>query len=144
MDEGALKDYVGQPPFSSDRIYSSTPVGVVMGLAWCATPFFLGFLHQARLGGTFTCITQTRAQPVACASGLQFVRLHADLPFNICFEFVCGTGRTAMGGNSLYIEAACVDRAEGKAKLVATGPTLLTAAVCHVASLMKLPVEKAL
>ncbi len=31
-----LKDYVGQPPFTSDRIYDVTPAGVVMGLAWCA------------------------------------------------------------------------------------------------------------
>ena len=31
-----LKDYVGQPPFTSDRIYDVTPPGVVMGLAWCA------------------------------------------------------------------------------------------------------------
>lgn len=37
-----------------------------------------------------------------------------------------------MGGNSLYIEAACVDRAEGKAKLVATGQPLFIAVVCHM------------
>lgn len=33
---GDLKDFVGQPPFTSDRIYDVTPPGVVMGLAWCA------------------------------------------------------------------------------------------------------------
>lgn len=49
VDEGALKDYVGQPPFSSDRIYSSTPVGVVMGLAWCAVPMFR-FFAQTVIG----------------------------------------------------------------------------------------------
>lgn len=31
-----LIDYVGQPPFRSDRIYEKTPVGVVVGLAWTA------------------------------------------------------------------------------------------------------------
>lgn len=35
VDTGDLKDYVGQPPFTSDRIYDVTPPGVVMGLAWC-------------------------------------------------------------------------------------------------------------
>lgn len=34
IDKGDLKDFVGQPPFTSDRIYDSTPPGVVMGLAW--------------------------------------------------------------------------------------------------------------
>ncbi|KAK9806741.1 hypothetical protein WJX72_001031 [[Myrmecia] bisecta] len=31
-----LKDYVGQPPFPNEKMYSQTPVGVVMGLAWTA------------------------------------------------------------------------------------------------------------
>ena len=34
VDAPDLSDYVGQPPFTSDRIYGRTPVGVVMGLAW--------------------------------------------------------------------------------------------------------------
>ncbi len=38
IDKGDLKDFVGQPPFTSDRIYDSTPPGVVMGLAWCVGP----------------------------------------------------------------------------------------------------------
>ena len=29
-----LKDFVGQPLFTSDRMYETTPPGVVMGLAW--------------------------------------------------------------------------------------------------------------
>lgn len=57
-----LKDYVGPPPFTSDRIYETTPPGVVMGLAW-----------------------------------------------------------TSMGGNSLYIEAAGVEKGEGKGSLRTTG-----------------------
>ena len=31
-----LKDYVGNPMFISDRLYETTPPGVVMGLAWTA------------------------------------------------------------------------------------------------------------
>jgi ATP-dependent Lon protease len=38
VDVGDLKGYLGQPPFTSDRIYDATPPGVVMGLAWCAPP----------------------------------------------------------------------------------------------------------
>lgn len=31
-----LKDFLGLPPFVSDRLYETTPPGVVMGLAWTA------------------------------------------------------------------------------------------------------------
>lgn len=31
-----LQDYVGKPIFTVDRMYSITPPGVVMGLAWTA------------------------------------------------------------------------------------------------------------
>ena len=31
-----LHDYVGNPIFISDRMYETTPPGVVMGLAWTA------------------------------------------------------------------------------------------------------------
>ncbi|CAG99507.1 ATP-dependent Lon protease PIM1 [Kluyveromyces lactis] len=34
VDENNLKDYVGPPIFTTDRLYESTPPGVVMGLAW--------------------------------------------------------------------------------------------------------------
>lgn len=62
VDTPDLTDYVGQPPFTSDRIYQRTPVGVVMGLAW-----------------------------------------------------------TSMGGNALYIEAAVVEKTDGKGGLKTTG-----------------------
>lgn len=58
-----LKEYVGQPPFPSDKMYEhGTPAGVVMGLAW-----------------------------------------------------------TAMGGSTLYIEAAAVEKGQGKGGLKTTG-----------------------
>ncbi|CDO94655.1 unnamed protein product [Kluyveromyces dobzhanskii CBS 2104] len=34
VDENNLKDYVGPPIFTTDRLYENTPPGVVMGLAW--------------------------------------------------------------------------------------------------------------
>lgn len=34
IDEGALKQYVGKPAFSSDRLYPEAPPGVIMGLAY--------------------------------------------------------------------------------------------------------------
>lgn len=41
IDKGDLKEFVGQPPFTSDRIYDHTPPGVVMGLAWCVLCFII-------------------------------------------------------------------------------------------------------
>ncbi|CAK4030763.1 LON domain serine protease [Lecanosticta acicola] len=34
IDKDNLKDYVGPPIFTSDRLYDTTPPGVAMGLAW--------------------------------------------------------------------------------------------------------------
>jgi Lon-like ATP-dependent protease len=34
IDKDSLKDYVGPPIFTSDRLYDVTPPGVTMGLAW--------------------------------------------------------------------------------------------------------------
>ncbi|VEL23420.1 unnamed protein product [Protopolystoma xenopodis] len=37
IDETNLRDYVGQPMWTSDRLYSTTtPPGIAMGLAWTA------------------------------------------------------------------------------------------------------------
>lgn len=63
IDKDELKEYVGQPPYPSDKIYREhTPAGVVMGLAW-----------------------------------------------------------TPMGGATLYVEAASVEKGEGKGSLKVTG-----------------------
>ena len=71
-----LKDYVGPPPFASDRIYGTTPPGVVMGLAW-----------------------------------------------------------TSMGGNSLYVEAAGMEKGLDK------GGTLRTTGMLHTTDLEPLSHE---
>lgn len=44
-----LQDFVGKPVFTVERMYSVTPAGVVMGLAWtamgeCPTPLLLAGL----------------------------------------------------------------------------------------------------
>uniref|UniRef100_A0A914WW97 Lon protease homolog, mitochondrial n=1 Tax=Plectus sambesii TaxID=2011161 RepID=A0A914WW97_9BILA len=36
VDTSNLKDFVGRPKFTSDRLYLETPPGVIMGLAWTA------------------------------------------------------------------------------------------------------------
>jgi ATP-dependent Lon protease len=36
-----LKDFVGREKFTSDRLYETTPPGVIMGLAWTAMGQFL-------------------------------------------------------------------------------------------------------
>lgn len=48
----ALKDFVGNPPFTSDRMYETTPPGVVMGLAWTA------------MGGSTLYIETSLAKPL--------------------------------------------------------------------------------
>jgi Lon-like ATP-dependent protease len=39
-----LKDYVGSPIYTSDRMYEETPPGVIMGLAWTS----MGIFHSPR------------------------------------------------------------------------------------------------
>ena len=52
VDANNLKDYVGNPLFISDRMYETTPPGVVMGLAWTA------------MGGSTLYIETAVSQPV--------------------------------------------------------------------------------
>lgn len=49
----ALKDFVGNPKFTSDRMYETTPPGVVMGLAWTA------------MGGSTLYIETSLAKPLS-------------------------------------------------------------------------------
>lgn len=54
-----LKDFCGQPPFTQDRIYDTTPPGVVMGLAWTsmggATLYVeAAKVHESEAKGTMT------------------------------------------------------------------------------------------
>lgn len=57
-----LKDYVGPPIFTSDRLYESTPPGVVMGLAWTS------------LGGTSLYVESVLEQPLQDCSHPSFER----------------------------------------------------------------------
>ena len=51
----ALNDFVGNPKFTSDRMYETTPPGVVMGLAWTA------------MGGSTLYIESCLAKPLSDA-----------------------------------------------------------------------------
>lgn len=53
VSHDTLKDYVGNPTFTSDRMYETTPPGVVMGLAWTA------------MGGSTLYIETTLAKPLS-------------------------------------------------------------------------------
>ena len=60
IDQSNLAEFVGQPPFSTDKIYpDSPPIGVVMGLAW--TPMGGSVLYIETVGEQHTTpiITKT-------------------------------------------------------------------------------------
>lgn len=56
VNETNLKDFVGQPVWTSDRLYpSATPPGVVMGLAWTAmggSVLFIECINKEPLSST--------------------------------------------------------------------------------------------
>lgn len=52
-----LKEFVGNPLFTSDRMYETTPAGVVMGLAWTA------------MGGSTLFIETALSRPLATNGG---------------------------------------------------------------------------
>ncbi|XP_054159563.1 lon protease homolog, mitochondrial-like [Oppia nitens] len=49
VDVSNLQDFVGKPIFTQDRLYSETPPGVVMGLAWTAMGGSTLFIETAKL-----------------------------------------------------------------------------------------------
>ena len=57
MSTDNLKDFVGNPLFTSDRMYETTPPGVVMGLAWTA------------MGGSTLFIETALSRPLLTVEG---------------------------------------------------------------------------
>ncbi|CAG2113277.1 unnamed protein product [Medioppia subpectinata] len=49
IDDSNLQEFVGKPVFSQDRMYTETPSGVVMGLAWTAMGGSTLFIETAKL-----------------------------------------------------------------------------------------------
>ena len=49
MKADNLKDFVGNPLFTKDRMYDSTPPGVVMGLAWTAMGGSVLYIETVKL-----------------------------------------------------------------------------------------------
>lgn len=48
VTEGNLSDFLGKPTFSQERMYETTPPGVVMGLAWTAMGGSTLYIETAR------------------------------------------------------------------------------------------------
>jgi ATP-dependent Lon protease len=46
-----LEDYLGKPIYTSDRIFETTPIGVVTGLAWTALGGQIMYVEAVRVGG---------------------------------------------------------------------------------------------
>ena len=89
-----LHGYVGQPPFTSDKIYETTPAGVVMGLAWTA------------MGGNTLYV---EAASVEAAEGKGSLRLTGEQPS--CLRLLCllkTPAWTAGGGNTLCVSAELI------------------------------------
>ncbi|KAG0649477.1 Lon protease [Hyphodiscus hymeniophilus] len=63
IDRENLKDYVGPPVFTSDRLYDSTPAGVAMGLAWTqmggAALYVESILESALTSSSSPSLTKT-------------------------------------------------------------------------------------
>ncbi|KAF1983255.1 ATP-dependent protease La [Aulographum hederae CBS 113979] len=63
IDASNLKDYVGPPVFTSDRLYAATPPGVAMGLAWTqmggAALYVESILESALTGSSSAGLTRT-------------------------------------------------------------------------------------
>ncbi|GIY51638.1 lon protease homolog, mitochondrial [Caerostris darwini] len=53
VTDGNLQEFVGKPLFTHDRLYETTPPGVIMGLAWTA------------MGGSTLFIETTRHRPIS-------------------------------------------------------------------------------
>jgi len=62
-----LKDFVGNPTFTSDRMYETTPPGVVMGLAWTA------------MGGSTLYVETSLAKPLSDKGDSGSIRVTGQL-----------------------------------------------------------------
>ena len=91
-----LKDYVGPPIFTSDRLYESTPPGVAMGLAWTqmggAALYVESVLESSLSARSTPCLSSTgNLQPVMKESttiAYSFAKAHLarHFPDNRFFE----------------------------------------------------------
>ena len=57
MDCENLPDFVGKPVFTTDRMYETTPPGVIMGLAWTS------------MGGSVLYVETALKKPLAAEGG---------------------------------------------------------------------------
>ncbi|KAF2113183.1 Lon protease C-terminal proteolytic domain-containing protein [Lophiotrema nucula] len=116
-----LKDYVGPPVFTSDRLYETTPPGVAMGLAWTsmggAALYVESILENAlsasappgleRTGSLKSVMKESTSVAYSFAKGL----VAKDFPKNRFFEHArihlhCPEGATPKDGPSAGITMA--------------------------------------
>ena len=102
IDVDHLEDYIGQPKFTSDRLYEEPPPGVVMGLAWTA------------MGGSALYI-----ETVLASTSSQGKDSDADLPSS------SGIGRLQITGNmkEVMTESCQIALTFAKCKLQSWDPT---------------------
>jgi ATP-dependent Lon protease len=77
-----LKDYLGQPQFTSDRYYMRTPVGVTMGLAWTAYGGATLYVEAVRVPGEKTemILTGQAGDVMVESSQIAWSYLNSALP----------------------------------------------------------------
>jgi ATP-dependent Lon protease len=54
-----LEEYLGKPPFSSDKLFDKTPVGVAMGLAWTALGGAMMYIEAVEAGSEKNTLSLT-------------------------------------------------------------------------------------
>ncbi|KAI9099869.1 Lon protease C-terminal proteolytic domain-containing protein [Phlyctochytrium arcticum] len=64
-----LKEYVGSPVFTSDRMYDHTPPGVVMGLAWTSMGMGTQQLRWTSIGGSSLYIESVLESAISDGGG---------------------------------------------------------------------------
>ena len=126
---GNLKEFVGLPIFTSDRMYDETPPGVVMGLAWtamgaCSLQFALWLDRFVSVSHT-----QTHTHTLSLSLSRPLSQpLSLSLNLSLC-----------AGGSTLYIEtvgtrnAKAEDGATGSLKLTGASPPQLCRCSCAAA-----------
>ena len=119
VDVGDLKEFVGQPPYPTDKIYAEgTPAGTYGG-SW------RGAVAAADASAALLGTGPGCGPPPWCLPPLPAGLLRRPPPppplLTLLPGVVMGLAWTSMGGTTLYVEAASVERGEGKGSLKATG-----------------------
>ena len=155
IDKDNLKDYVGPPIFTSDRLYETTPPGVAMGLAWTsmggAALYVESILESAlsatsrpgleRTGNLKNVMKESAVIAYSFAKGL-VARLYSENKFfdHARLHLHCPEGAVQKDGPSAGITMAtsllslALDR-EVDARVAMTGELTVTGKVLRIGGL---------